>query len=473
VINSVGIDIGTTTSQVIFSSLELVNRAAPTQVPRYEFIDRKILHQSRLFFTPLNEDGAINEKKLTDFILNEYTEAGFKHNEVETGAIIITGETSKAQNAKNTLMKLADSLGDFVVAVAGPHLESIIAGKGSGSAAYSEEKNKLVMNIDIGGGTSNFVVFKNGRVIDTCCVNVGSRLIQIDEKGSVKKVAGPAKQIIRYLFPEYRENYTTLSMNDLKRICEYMSEIIVECISGTTESILSRSLMMTPSLKQKYIPDALFISGGVGECYYNRPEYNNWFKFSDLGLLFADALLLNDNFKKLKILKPKQTIRATVIGAGAYTLSLSGSTIWLGTEKLPIRNLPIIHPCLDWSDANASLSNGITESAQRLDIDLSKDDYAIYLQKDMPVNYKAVQSSADEITKVYRKYRCKDNNPAIVLAYNDIGKVLGMVLEPRLHPRPLAVIDEVQTNEGDYIDIGKSYFGGEIVPLTIKSLAFP
>ncbi|MDR2614380.1 MAG: ethanolamine ammonia-lyase reactivating factor EutA, partial [Candidatus Accumulibacter sp.] len=32
---------------------------------------------------------------------------------------------------------------------------------------------------------------------------------------------------------------------------------------------------------------------------------------------------------------------------------------------------------------------------------------------------------------------------------------------------------EVFTREGDYIDIGQPFLGGEIVPLTIKSLAFP
>lgn len=41
---------------------------------------------------------------------------------------------------------------------------------------------------------------------------------------------------------------------------------------------------------------------------------------------------------------PAQTVRATVIGAGAHTLSLSGSTIWLEGVPLPLRNLPVAIP---------------------------------------------------------------------------------------------------------------------------------
>jgi len=75
IINSVGIDVGTTTTQVIFSSLELMNIAAPTQVPRFEFVDRKILYESKMSFTPINSDGSIDEKNLWKIILNEYDTA--------------------------------------------------------------------------------------------------------------------------------------------------------------------------------------------------------------------------------------------------------------------------------------------------------------------------------------------------------------------------------------------------------------
>lgn len=75
---SVGIDIGTTTTQVIFSRLELVNRAAVSQVPRYEFIKREISWQSPVFFTPVDKQGGLKEAELKALILAQYRAAGLR-----------------------------------------------------------------------------------------------------------------------------------------------------------------------------------------------------------------------------------------------------------------------------------------------------------------------------------------------------------------------------------------------------------
>lgn len=151
---SVGIDIGTTTTQVIFSRLELVNRAAVSQVPRYEFIKREISWQSPVFFTPVDKQGGLKEAELKTLILEQYHAAGIEPESVDSGAIIITGESAKTRNARPAVMALSQSLGDFVVASAGPHLESVIAGHGAGAQTLSEQRLCRVLNIDIGGGTA-------------------------------------------------------------------------------------------------------------------------------------------------------------------------------------------------------------------------------------------------------------------------------------------------------------------------------
>ncbi|HFL5476162.1 TPA: ethanolamine ammonia-lyase reactivating factor EutA, partial [Escherichia coli] len=156
---SVGIDIGTTTTQVIFSRLELVNRAAVSQVPRYEFIKREISWQSPVFFTPVDKQGGLKEAELKTLILEQYHAAGIEPESVDSGAIIITGESAKTRNARPAVMALSQSLGDFVVASAGPHLESVIAGHGAGAQTLSEQRLCRVLNIDIGGGTANYALF--------------------------------------------------------------------------------------------------------------------------------------------------------------------------------------------------------------------------------------------------------------------------------------------------------------------------
>ena len=471
IIHSVGIDIGTTTTQVIFSTLTVVNRAPASQVPMYEFIEREISYQSPVEFTSIGRDGMLDVVALRRFIEQQIELSGFAEQGVEMGAIIITGETAKAHNARDAIMDLSQQLGDFVVATAGPHLESIIAGKGSGAQEYSEKNHAKVINIDIGGGTSNYVVFDNGRVVDTACLNIGGRLVELNAQGDVSYIHKPAIAVINELFGTAL-NPRQISPDHLTRIVARMADLIVELLSGKLTS-LAAHLLQTPELKDITDISAIFISGGVGECYYlQQQEEQQATQFGDIGPLLARALLRHPGLAQFSVKKPNQTVRATVIGAGAYSLTLSGSTIWLNVNDLPLKNIPVVHPSVDWQQDFPAICHEIKIAAERMDLALANDHYAISFDKTMPLTYKIVQHVARELALFYDNH---GNHHAtfLVVLHNDIGKALGMELQPLLGTTALSVIDEVATHEGDYIDIGKSYFGGEIVPLTVKSLAFP
>ncbi|WP_144776584.1 ethanolamine ammonia-lyase reactivating factor EutA [Marinobacter maritimus] len=471
-VHSVGIDIGTTTTQVIFSRLTMVNRAPVTQVPRYEFVEREIFFQSPVSATPLQEDGTVNVPMLQRFIDEQFAAAGLTLSDIETGAIIITGETSKVKNAKDTVMGLAERLGDFVVATAGPNLESVIAGRGSGAGDYSKRNHSRVLNIDIGGGTSNYVVFDSGRVEDTACLNIGGNLIKTDPSGSVTKIREPARLVIESLFGEaLTEN--RLNADKLKKIVDCMAQLVVDVIVGN-RSELAQKLMMTPYLKEPGQFDAVFISGGVGTSYYRlKTDDLDPFKWKDVGVLLGGALLRHPTLAAMNVKLPAQTQQATVIGAGAYSMSLSGSSIWMNVDSLPIRNIPVVEPQIDWEEGDQPpVCQQIVEAAERMDLRLREDNYAIALGREMPMSYQAVSHTAKEIADYYQQHGNRQS-PAIIVTENDLGKVLGMELQPRIDPQKLLVIDEVRAVTGDYIDIGESFFGGEVVPLTIKSLAFP
>lgn len=471
-IDSVGIDIGTTTTQVIFSRLELVNRASVSQVPHYEFSRREITYLSPVVFTPLDNEGRVKIDELKTFILEQYRAAGLAPSAVETGAIIITGETSKARNARDTIMTLAQALGDFVVATAGPHLESVIAGQGAGAGDYSRDNAARVLNIDIGGGTSNYVVFEAGRIVDTACLNVGGHLIETDDHGRVTRIREPARRVLRELFGTEENNLPSLDPAQIRTVAARMAELVVEVALGTP-SALAQSLLMTDSLRAGRRFDAVFISGGVGECFYHPETIGRPFEFGDIGPLLADALRADKNFMQMPILPARQTVRATVIGAGAYTLSLSGSTIWLNYQRLPIRNVPVVRPHIAWRDVTtARLADDWSVNAARMDLDPTADLMALALPDDLPVLYRDVLVAAEELRR-FNDRHLNAKHPMIVIARQDLGKILGMELQPGLAGRELAVIDEVETREGDYVDIGKPFFGGQIVPLTVKSLAFP
>ncbi|MCB1675146.1 MAG: ethanolamine ammonia-lyase reactivating factor EutA [Halioglobus sp.] len=470
-VHSVGIDIGTTTTQVIFSRLTMVNRAPVTQVPRYEFVEREICFQSPVSRTPLTDDGQVDVRRIETFIDEQFVAAGLSLQDIETGAVIITGETSKALNARDAVMGLAERLGDFVVATAGPNLESVIAGHGSGAAEYARRHHALVLNVDIGGGTSNYAVFDSDKVIDTACLNVAGHLVETDNGGAVTKIHAPAAMIIEELFGESLPS-AKLSIDHLERIAGRMAQLIVECVSGCHSPLCSR-LLMTPALREHRAFDAVFFSGGVGDLFYRLMDDDlEPFLWQDIGVLLARHLGSNADIGRLAVKKPAQTLQATVIGAGAYTLSLSGSSIWLNCDQLPMRNVPVVRPIIDWCEPRPDVCRQTVDAGQRMDLQLREDRYAVAFDESMPIRYNAVSHAARELANYYQNHG-NLHAPAIVIAQNDLGKVLGMELQPLLDPQQLLVIDEVRVREGDYIDIGRSFFGGDVLPLTIKSLAFP
>ena len=464
---SVGIDVGTTTTQVIFSRLVLVNRAAVSQVPRYEFVDRSIIWQSPILFTPVDKDGHLREEELLALVLAQYNAAGMDPSTIDSGAIIITGETAKTRNARPAVVALSQKLGDFVVATAGPHLESVIAGFGSGAQTLSEQKMARVLNIDIGGGTANYVLFEAGHVISSACLNVGGRLFETDAQGRVSYVHAPGRLIARDCFGEQTDPMS-LTVAQLNIIADRMSELLYEVISGRL-SPLGRELLMTDGLPENSSYYAVTLSGGVGECYSN-PETDNDFRFGDIGPLLAQAIHRDTHFNALPMQTPAQTVRATVIGAGAHTLSLSGSTIWLDSITLPIRNIPVVHPALGRAD-DEDLVNTWSRALTQMDLNPQQDLYALSLPDSLPTSYASVQFCIDALERFTKMY--PNTMPLLVIAGQDFGKALGMLLRPLMNGRELAVIDEVITRTGDYIDIGSPLFSGSVVPVTVKSLAFP
>lgn len=462
---SVGIDVGTTTTQLIFSALEVTNRAPVNQVPRYEFTRREINHQSPVIATPFTAERTIDVAQLLAFIDAQYAAAKMTRADIESGAIIITGESSKTRNARATIMEVSDQLGDFVVATAGPHLESIIAARGSGAAEYSRANAATVLNIDIGGGTSNYAVFAGGRAIDSACLNVGGHLIETDDNGRVSRVHEPARLICQELFGN--ADPQRLSLAQLDAVAARMAALVVEVIDGKL-SPLAQTLMMTDALREAHAYDAVFISGGVGACLYHPEAVASPFVYRDVGPLLAAALkpLLDPQ----KLVEPAQTVRATVIGAGAHTLSLSGSTIWVSTASLPIKNLPVAHPAvLDVT----GLGNAWDQAVRRLDLDPARDAYALALPESIEPLYRNIVATTAELLSFCRQSAAGNAHPLLVICAQDLGKALGMELQPQLGDRELAVIDEVLTREGDYLDIGLPIFDGSLLPVTIKSLAFP
>lgn len=487
---SVGIDIGTTTTQMVFSSLRLRNTAGPTQAPRYAITGRSIVWGSPVVFTPKRTGGSgltslprqsgpdngprggendvIDEQALGALIDDWYAAAGIAAKDVTTGAVIITGESLKSANARQTVMRLSDSLGDFVVASAGPHLESVIAGRGSGAAALSRQLSGTVLNIDIGGGTSNYAVFRSGSVIDTACVNIGGRLVETAPDGRVLRLLAPGRTIAEQVLGRVPD---APGQDHLAAMADAMADAIYDLALGVS-SPLARALLQTPPLKEGHRYDAVTVSGGVGECC--AAPGGNPFRFGDMGPLLAQALMRNPNFRRLPLRPPVSTVRATVIGAGAWSLSLSGSTVWAEEGAFPLRNVPVVTVPVEAAGVPPDLAAHIAERLSHFDVNATKDAHALAFAGLEPT-YAAVCYLAEGVEKFLALSGVASGGrglPVIIALKEDMGKALGMELKPRLSGVPLIVIDEVDLAEGDYLDLGRPLRAGSFVPLVIKSLAF-
>src|SRR5512139_1086719 len=389
---SVGVDVGTTTTQIIFSRLNLRDVSRPGQIPRIDITDRKVIYQSPIVFTPLIDFETIDANKLNEIVRGEYSTAGVDPSQVETGAVIITGETAKKKNADEILRALSGLAGEFVVSVAGPNVESLIAGKGAGAAEYSQTNYATVTNVDIGGGSANSATFRTGNLIGAAAMNFGGRILEIEhESGRVRHIAEPAKQILADIGLNLNVGDAP-SLEDLRRFTDRMADMTVELIEGTS-SPLAQKIYLTPPVGVSGKGSILMFSGGIGHYYYNPIPINSVSdvtRHDDVGPLLAESLRRHVTLNTYTIVPPAETVRATVLGASTQTVTLSGSTIWAEREIPPLKNVPVTRPTLPASLEPSAVARSVADAVMRWDVNLATDPFAIALELDRTLDYESL-----------------------------------------------------------------------------------
>lgn len=469
---SVGVDVGTTTTQIIFSRLNLQDVARPGQIPRINITDRKVIYQSPIVFTPLIDFETIDADRLNGIVRREYEAAGVDPSQVETGAVIITGETAKKKNADEILRALSGLAGEFVVSVAGPNVESLIAGKGAGAADYSQKNYATVTNVDIGGGSANSATFRSGNLIGAAAMNYGGRILEMENStGRVRHIAEPAKHILADIGLNLNVG-DPLSLEDLRRFTDRMADMTLELIEGTS-SPLAQKIYLTPPVGESGKGSVLMFSGGIGHYYYNPIPINSVSDATihdDVGPLLAESLRKHAVLNTYTIVPPSETVRATVLGASTQTVTLSGSTIWAEREILPLKNVPVTRPTLPASLEPASVSRSITDAVNRWDVNLATDPFAVALELDRPLDYESLTQLASGLKNFANTM--PGDRPLIAIIERDYAQALGQTVKGLDPARALLVIDQVGLSEGDYIDIGTPLMDGRVVPLSVKTLIF-
>ena len=439
---SVGLDVGTTSTQMVVSKLRVRNKASGFAVPEMEITDREILYQSPVHFTPLLDESHVDGKALEVLILEEYRRAGITRDVVDTGAVIVTGETSRKENAQAVTETLSRLSGDFVVTTAGPDLESVLAARGSGAVQYSEKTGKTLLHMDIGGGTANLALIRKGNIEATGCLNVGGRLVKFAPTGEVT-----------YVSPVLAGLWQGGSTEDLTR----RLACALEAAAGLGESPWLEALTTSGTAPlplnapgEKIIPS---FSGGVADCI--RRDYPPR-AFGDIGPELGKAIR-ESRLCQGEYYLGEHTIRATVIGAGCHSALLSGSTVFCQNGRLPKQNLAVVR---------------LTEAQQeKMGDDLSQristieGPWVLALPGYPAPDYKTVAALADRLFPLAGK------GPLLICLEADMAKALGQALALRAgQAAEILCIDRVKLSEDQYLDIGLPQ--GPAFPVVVKTLVF-
>ena len=440
-LRSVGLDVGTTSTQMIVSELTIENRASNFAVPEMEIAQRRILYKSPVYFTPLLDESRVDGAAIRQIVEGEYRSAGISRDSVDTGAIIITGETSRKENARAVLDALSDFAGDFVVATAGPDLESVLAAKGAGAVELSERTGKSVLHMDIGGGTSNLALIRDGKIVETGCLNVGGRLLKFAEEGTVEYVSPVLREISGIKVGDRPK------AEQVEALAETLTQAL-EMAAGLREQTPLLENLATKEVGAVWTPPSgeivVSFSGGVADCIQRELP---WLEYGDMGPVLGQAI------RKSRLCRGEyalgsETIRATVIGAGCHSAQLSGSTVFYQNVQFPLKNVPVV-------------------PISRLDSigrELAKQEQAAILAmpgKPSPT-YREIVTMAEQII-------AETEGQILLCLEQDMAKALGQALAVRLPPStPILCIDRVKVSEGSYLDIGAPI--AHALPVVVKTL---
>ncbi len=460
-LTTVGIDIGSSTSHLMFSKVHLQRK---TQLLSSEFVvvGREVLWRSPILFTPFLPDFTIDAARLGAFIDSAYAEAGLAAERIDSGAVILTGEAIKRTNAEAIARLFAAQAGKFVCASAGHHMECVLAAHGAGATAISRQTHRPVLNVDIGGGTTKLALIDNGEIRATCAIAVGGRLIVQDETGRLTRLEEPARQAARAVDLDLTLG-STLSDQDREDLVDALANAVLDLIFGRPLGALGKTLLLTEPLERSVEPHLVTFTGGVSEYLFGRERRS----FGDIAQPLAarmSAALAGSG----KLMDPGQGIRATVIGASQFTVQLSGKTIHLSPQaRLPVRNVPVVFPDLrlDQPFDAASVAAAVAVALKKIELENDRP-VALGIRWRGEPYYQRLRALAAGIAQSVSR-------PLILMIDRDVGRLLGHILEHELNVAGVISIDGVQLRSLDYVDIGELIEPSEVVPVVIKSLLFP
>ena len=445
---SVGVDIGSSTSHLVFSRIVLERLDS-----RYVVTQRESFYQSDILLTPYSAEETIDSDALRAFIERQYKDAKVDPDEIDTGALILTGVAVRRRNARAIGELFAAQAGKMVAVSAGDSLETVMAAYGSGAAARSIRNGAPVMNVDVGGGTSKIAVCADGKVIDVTAVDVGARLVVFDAEQRIVRLEEAGRRFGAELGLKLDFGFV-LRDEQARALAARMADRLFDAMKGGSPSADHAPLLRLDPLSFRGALSDVSFSGGVSEYIYGGEAK----AFGDIGPQLAAEVRARLTDWGPQLARPEARIRATVIGASQYTMQVSGSTIFVWPlETLPLRNVPVIAPSFSLGEEtidSAAVSASIKSALKRLDLGGGESPVAIFV----PWRGSATFRRLDDFCKGVAnglEAMIAHGHPIVLAGDGDVGGLMGIhYCEEMKFNNPIVSIDGLELKEFDYIDIG-------------------
>jgi ethanolamine utilization protein EutA len=469
-LKSVGIDIGSAGTQVIFSLLKL-RRMGENLSSRYVIVSRESIYRSPVSLTPYIDESRMDDEEIGRIIDLAYKESGLTPEDVNTGAVILTGEAIRRENARAIADVLAAKGGEFVCATAGHNMESQLAAYGSGAALQSFNQGSRILNIDIGGGTTKLAIVENGKVLETAAIYIGGRLLVVDDNQRIVRLDPGGSYIAEQLGFSLKIG-DKVTVDQMQRMTDWMALGIITALVKRPLPREIEKLYLTPILEKCEFIDGVMFSGGVGEYVYKREDRN----FGDLGKFLGQSLRRQMEGYKFPwpLLPAGECIRATVIGASEYSVQISGNTNYISNhDLLPLKNIQVLRPDYDRENIDPdTLAESIRTHFNAFDLVEGESEVALAFHWHGEPSYERVNAFAQGIERGLKETIAK-GKPLYIVLDGDLARTVGSLLkEERRLQSDILSIDGIILQDFDFIDIGRQLEPSQTIPVTVKSLVF-
>lgn len=460
-VKMIGFDFGSTTSSAVIASARLRRSA----VGRTELDIESEIFRSEMAFTPVLADGRLDIAEL-ERMLDGWLAAGHvQAAELFGGGALLTGLTAQSDNAPTLVACLRRRLGDALIATADdPCLESWLAFMGSCAALSGQFPDKHIMNLDIGGGTTNLALGRDRQVLRTGCLWLGARHVQVEPGGyRVLRLSSHARELFEHLGLRKGPG-DELGPSDVEAIVSTSVAVLEDVCTGATRALpIVNRLQQIPFERPAELTDVVYtFSGGVGELIYRLVRGEPWPKtthYGDLGIDLAQRIAATPLWAdSLKRYQPDSGGRATVYGLMRHATEISGNTLFLGSrDMLPLADMPILGR-LDGAATLGRIREALTLVRQ------SNRGGCLQIRLGHPTT-NVVRDFGLRLADALEQCAFPCAHPLILLVEENVGKTLGhYATRWGALPMRLLVVDELPLRAAQYVHIGTPR--GPIVPVS-------